>query len=405
MALAITAVALIAGGFRTIPCLNGGVDTRALWTTQCFSDIPLFYVSHGLHLDFSWFGGADPAYLSIEYPALTALFIEAMAKVTHLIVGAADPSTSPGVLGYAVAVYHAVSCLALVGVALVAARVMGAVIPRNAWTAAALVSAPLVFLEALVNWDALPVLAVACALLAARRERWGWFGVAVGVGAALKLYPVLMLGAAVAIGVRRRSARVVLVPAVAGTATWLIANAPGFLLHPERWMRFWTLNSERKADFGSLWVVARILGYAVQPSTINLTLLVGMLTVSVGVLVVTILARTEPTVGELSLVLVTAFVVLNKVYSPQYSLWLLPLVLASYGTWRWWLPWAAAEAAYFVTIWRHIVRVDIDKVHGIDKVYVLAILLRAATQSVLALGVMIRTRSRQAEVRSDGGGA
>lgn len=395
VAMTIIAVALVLGAIRTVPCLNGGVDTRALWTTQCYSDIPLFYVGHGLHLDFGWFGGADPRFPAIEYPALLALFIETMAKLTHLVVRIVDGrppdmAAAPATLARDTGFYLAVSSVVLIGVALVAAHLLGRLIPRSAWVVLAIVTAPLVVLEPLVNWDVLPVLAVIVALLAWRNARWGWFGVAVGAGIALKVYPVLMLGAAVALGLRRRQWRMVLIPIVSASAVWLAANAPSFLIHPDRWLVFWRLNSGRPADFGSLWVAARIGGLAVPTGAINLIYAVGMMLASLVVLIVALRVRREPTMAELSLVLLVAFLALNKVYSPQYSLWLLPFVAVSFSALPWVAVWAAAEVTYFATIWHHIVRVDIDQVQGPDKVYVGAIGLRVLVQCLLAGVVLVR---------------
>ena len=45
----------------------------------------------------------------------------------------------------------------------------------------------------------------------------------------------------------------------------------------------------------------------------------------------------------------------NKVYSPQYVLWVLPLAVLARPRWRDLLIWQAAEAAYFVGIWWYLV--------------------------------------------------
>ena len=111
---------------------------------------------------------------------------------------------------------------------------------------------------------------------------------------------------------------------------------------------------------------------------------------SLVVLIVALRVRREPTMAELSLVLLVAFLALNKVYSPQYSLWLLPFVAVSFSALPWVAVWAAAEVTYFATIWHHIVRVDIDQVQGPDKVYVGAIGLRVLVQCLLAGVVLVR---------------
>jgi uncharacterized membrane protein len=52
---------------------------------------------------------------------------------------------------------------------------------------------------------------------------------------------------------------------------------------------------------------------------------------------------------------VGAFVLTNKVYSPQYVLWVLPLAVLARPRWRDLLVWQALEAAYFFGIWWYLV--------------------------------------------------
>jgi uncharacterized membrane protein len=48
---------------------------------------------------------------------------------------------------------------------------------------------------------------------------------------------------------------------------------------------------------------------------------------------------------------VAAFLLTNKVYSPQYLLWLLPLAALARPRWRDFLLWQAGEVVHFVGIW------------------------------------------------------
>ena len=49
-----------------------------------------------------------------------------------------------------------------------------------------------------------------------------------------------------------------------------------------------------------------------------------------------------------------AFLLVNKVYSPQYVLWLLPLAALARPRWRDLLIWQACEVFYFFAVWMHI---------------------------------------------------
>jgi uncharacterized membrane protein len=48
---------------------------------------------------------------------------------------------------------------------------------------------------------------------------------------------------------------------------------------------------------------------------------------------------------------VAAFLLTNKVYSPQYVLWLIPLAVLARPRWRDFLIWQAGEVVHFVGIW------------------------------------------------------
>jgi uncharacterized membrane protein len=53
-------------------------------------------------------------------------------------------------------------------------------------------------------------------------------------------------------------------------------------------------------------------------------------------------------VAQLAFLLVAGFLLLNKVWSPQYSLWLLPLAVLARPRWRSLLLWQATEALLWV---------------------------------------------------------
>ena len=72
----------------------------------------------------------------------------------------------------------------------------------------------------------------------------------------------------------------------------------------------------------------------------------------VGILVLGLKVKREPAVWELSLLIIAAFVLTSKVWSPQYSLWLVSLVALSLPRWRLVFAWMWVEAIYwFVRMW------------------------------------------------------
>ncbi|MEU9133626.1 hypothetical protein AB0D08_36990, partial [Kitasatospora sp. NPDC048540] len=76
---------------------------------------------------------------------------------------------------------------------------------------------------------------------------------------------------------------------------------------------------------------------------------------------------------------VAAFVLTNKVYSPQYVLWLIPLAALARPRWRDFLIWQACEALYFLGVWSYLAFIGDAKQHGIGQDwYHVAIVLHLA---------------------------
>jgi uncharacterized membrane protein len=58
----------------------------------------------------------------------------------------------------------------------------------------------------------------------------------------------------------------------------------------------------------------------------------------------------RPRFAQLAFLVVAAFLLTNKVWSPQYSLWLLPLAVLALPRWRPLLLWQASEAIVWVLL-------------------------------------------------------
>ena len=74
----------------------------------------------------------------------------------------------------------------------------------------------------------------------------------------------------------------------------------------------------------------------------------------VGTLALGLRAPVRPRVAQVAFLVVAAFLLVNKVYSPQYVLWLLPLAALARPRWRDLLIWQACELVYFAAIWLYL---------------------------------------------------
>ena len=337
---------------KQAPCSDGNWSGWIQYTHFCYSDsVPLFTL-HGLD------AGAVPYVDSVvEYPVLTGAFMAAAAALARAYDGVAD---AVGLLPEVAAVqsYYVVTCLLLSVCALLIVRAVLGLAGRRPWDAAMIGLSPLLFVHAFTNWDLFAVALATLGMWAWARNRPVLAGVLLGLGIAAKLYPALLLAALFLLCLRAGRLRTWLRTAIAAGAVWVLVNLPVALLAPEGWSRFFRLNNSRPADPDSVWNV--LLHLSAQrlfdgplapgesPAVLNAVVAGLLVLLLAGAAWLTLAAPVRPRVAQLAFLLVAGFLLINKVWSPQYSLWLLPLAVLARPKWRSLLMWQAAEALMWV---------------------------------------------------------
>src|SRR6185312_4644967 len=129
------------------------------------------------------------------------------------------------------------------------------------------------------------------------------------------------------------------------------------------WLRFFRLNSDRPIDWGTLWYIGRYLdgkwntGAAGDQGpfqwlsdhvpTLNIITYGLFALACAGIALLCLLAPRRPRLAQVAFLVVAAFLIFSKVWSQQYALWLLPLVVLARPKWGVFLAWQAAEVLYF----------------------------------------------------------
>jgi uncharacterized membrane protein len=257
-----------------------------------------------------------------------------------------------------VQVYYVITCLLLAVLALLATRTVLALSGRRPWDTALFALSPLLLVHAFTNWDLLAVALTGLGMWAWARQREVLAGVLLGLAVAAKFYPLLVLGALLLLCLRAGVWRVWVRTAVAAVLAWLAVNVPIAVLAFDNWATFFTFSRSRPANPETLWNLVLTLtdGRAFDgplaegqtPSVLNAVIAAALLVYGLGVAWLTLAAPVRPRVGQVAFLLLAGFLLLNKVWSPQFSLWLLPLAVLARPRWRSLLLWQASEALVWV---------------------------------------------------------
>jgi uncharacterized membrane protein len=137
----------------------------------------------------------------------------------------------------------------------------------------------------------------------------------------------------------------------AALLTWLAVNLPVMVADLDGWSKFYRLSRERLEGFSSIWFVLDQAGHGVPDKLLN-PLAAGLFVLAcLGIAALGLMADRRPRLPQLIFLTVAAFLLTNKVYSPQYVLWLIPLAALARPRWRDFLIWQATEAVHFFGIW------------------------------------------------------
>lgn len=366
------------------PCRMNGWGAPNVYYAGCYSDWAALYSARGFAENpFAPF--AEGA--SFEYPVLMSAVASLAAVVAQALPG---HDLNPSLAFWDVN-FLATAVLWILTV-VVTARTAG----RRIWDVAMVAVAPGIILAGSINWDlwAVALLALGMWLFAGRRPLLA--GIVFGLGAAMKLYPLLILGALLILAVRTLRFAPFLW-ALAGTVgAWLSVNLPLMLTNLEAWKVFFTFSGERGPGLSSLWHAWNVTmeqagGPQIAAEQLSLLAYGAFFLCCCAIFLLGVLCRDRPRVAQLTFLIVAAFVLTNKVYSPQFVVWLIPLAALAVPNWRDVVIWQFVEVLHFWAIWMYLAKGASGSMvqHSMDETfYVLAVLAHMLATAYLMARVV-----------------
>ena len=392
--IVLASTAFTVGYVTKLPCHAESFGGDARYTRLCYSDIPFLYQLRGFAdgwLPYIQTGaGQGPP---LEYPVLTG----AIMQLASWLTGHRDSSSVRALTFYDWNVLLLLICL----IAAVACTAL--TVRRRPWDAALVALAPGTILCAVINWDLLAVALLAGAMLAWSRKALWWAGILLGLAIAAKFYPVLLLGPLFLLCLRAGRMRAFGVLTLATALAWLAVNVPIALLNFRGWYEFYAFSGYRGADWGSIWYALMALKLPIPSAFLNVVAGVLLIGLCGAVALLIMRAERRPRIAQVAFLVIAAFCVTNKVYSPQYVLWIIPLAAMARPRWRDFLIWQSAEAVYFASVWYFLQQYGNDNKGLPEGWYVGAILLHVVATAWFA-GLIVRDVVVPARdpIRSDG---
>jgi uncharacterized membrane protein len=339
-----------------------------IFTHTCYSDVALLYRERGFQFGAMPYFDKGMSYPALEYPVLTGMVMYAMSTLTRLF-GSSDAMADS-------VRFFAFNAVLLWGLALLVGWSLIRLAPNRPWDAMLFATAPALALTATINWDLVVVAMTGVAMVFWARRHPALAGVMLGLGAATKLYSVFLLGPLIVLGLRTGRLREVARASLAALAAYAVINLPFIIGAYPGWREFFDYNNKRQADFGSIWLVLVEAGHPVRRLN-QVSLLLFLLGCAI-VLALGLLAPVRPRLPQLAFLVVAAFLLVNKVYSPQYVLWLLPLAVLAHPRVRNVLIWQSFEVLYWLGVWMYLA--GIFNGHPIGRLYWLVTIARMAAE-------------------------
>ena len=347
----------------------------------CSNDIQFLYDSRGLsEKKFPYLHGelveGQLTGGTLEYPVLTGVFAWFPSLFVHDSGG-----------------YLAVTALLLAPFSFVTAWLLLSMVR---WRALLYALAPPLVWYSFHNWDLLVVAATVGAFYQWWKGRPVWAAVLLAVGGALKLWPAFFVLPLLLDRLRAGRPREAGLVTGAAVGAFAVINLPFLLANPKGWWAPYAFQKIRAADVttNSIW----FWGWpSLTTDQLNVLcpILIGLAFLAANV--VGWLRSAHDPEGfpflQVCGAMLCAFLLLNKVHSPQYALWLLPFFCLIRLRWGWWVAYLALDATLYIGLFRWFYGLSHGVDFGVPKQAVVIGVWGRAVMLVLLYVVLLQARA------------
>ena len=358
-------------------CRTNGWSPPSDYIHACYSDLPALFGERGLITNTWPYSSATNA---VEYPPVTGVVMWATSFiVSDLVSDNGDKYRN----------YFDVNAL-LIALLFIASVIFLKKLKPQLWYL--LPVAPAVVASLYINWDIWAVVSALAAIYYFDVGKYNKSAIALGLSIATKFFPIVLLLPIALILFRKSKVKELIRYLVITSATWLLINLPFIITTPVGWFRFFKLNSERAADWGSIWHALEIFGLKIGP--LNLISIIAFAILALAFTLFVYGIPEVPTLASIAFFIVAIFAITSKVYSPQYVLWLTPLAILAMVDKKdrldFWI-WQFAELIYHFAIWQYLAEVSGAEFAIPAGAYAVAIMLRIAALTWFCLRLMRRS--------------
>ena len=298
----------------------------------CYSDLPSLFGERGMATNAWPYASATN---SVEYPVLTGLVMYATSFFAHSPIS-----------------YFNLNALLLALLFIAVVLIVRKIKPEFAYLVPV---APAMIASLYINWDLWAIATMMLAIYWFDRKQYLYSSIALAISISTKFLPVFLLLPILFILWRSNEIKEVFKYLGTTIAVWIAINLPFALTTPTGWWRFYKLNMDRKADWGSLWLALQQLGFGL--TNLNYLALLLLLIGLTSVVIFLFELKDTPTLASVAFIVLAVVMIASKVYSPQYVLWLTPLAVIALRDKKdlhaFWI-WQIAETVYHVAIWQHL---------------------------------------------------